>query len=301
MRTVRKRLRSSLKQLQLAESGVHSRNLRSVYYDTEDHRLHEAGIALRMRRDGRLWIQTVKSDVTLNGGLMRTREVEQHAPGGRLDLSLIPDLALRLQIEETVGDGELAPVCETQMKRSASTLTMENGSKVELAIDTGEIVAGEVSAPFREAELELKEGDVDSLYDLTSRLFPEGGLHLSTLPKSARGYILAETGTIETEVAPRNAYGVPLTSEMTSEIAARDVLRECFEQISANVDVVLDTTVPEGPHQLRIGLRRLRSAFGIFRPIIGHPELQRLNEEAKFIGSEVGALRDLDGRDHRHH
>ena len=53
-------------------------------------------------------------------------------------------------------------------------------------------------------------------------------------------------------------------------------------------------TMPEGPHQLRIGLRRLRSAFSVFSPVLQSPEMTRLNGEARWLGQEVGRLRDLD-------
>lgn len=289
-----RRIKSRLKGLNLNETAPRTRTLRSVYYDTPDHRLKKAGIALRLRRDGRRWTQTVKANASINGGLMRTQEIDNAAPGGRLDLTRIPVPSVRAEVEETIGTGELAPVCETQMKRIGSVLTLDSGARVELALDSGEIIAGELKEPFREAELELVEGDVDALFDLVGQMMPDGGLHLSTMSKSARGYMLAATGKVQHDPLPRNALGVPLNRDMTSEIAARDILRECFEQITANIDVVLETDAPEGPHQLRIGLRRLRSAFGLFKPIIGHPEMTRLGEEAKFVGAEVGALRDLD-------
>ncbi len=289
-----RRLKDRVKTLHLTETDARNRTLRTVYYDTADHVLRKSGTALRLRKDGRTWTQTVKANATINGGLMRTREVDNAAPGGHLDLTRIPDPVLRATLIETIAAAELAPICETRMKRASSVLTLGSGSRVELSIDVGEIAAGDLAEPFREAELELIEGDVDSLYDLTAQLFPEGGLHLSGMSKSARGYMLSDTGKVQTDPAPRNASPVPLFATMTSEIAARDILRECFEQISANIDVVLNTEAPEGPHQLRIGLRRLRAAFGIFKPIIGHPEMLRLNEQAKAIGAEVGALRDLD-------
>ncbi|WP_116133859.1 CYTH and CHAD domain-containing protein [Tropicimonas sp. IMCC34043] len=289
-----RRLKTRLKSLGLAAGTTQTRTLRSVYFDTPDYRLRQAGTALRLRRDGRRWLQTIKSNATLSGGLQRSDEVETPAPGGRIDLTRIPEPALRAEIEAAVNGCELLPVCETVMKRAASMLTLPGGARVELSIDIGEIIAGDQKRPFREAELELIEGEVDALYNLTGQLFPDGGLHLSTLSKSARGFMLAETGQVEADPLPRNARDVPLSPAMTSEIAARDVLRECFDQIATNVDLVCATDAPEGPHQLRIGLRRLRSAFWIFRPIIGHPELTRLNDEARHLGAEVGALRDLD-------
>ncbi|MFV0361160.1 CHAD domain-containing protein [Tropicimonas sp.] len=290
MRQVRERLR----QPGLDTTPPGTRNLHSVYYDTADHRLGKAGTALRLRRDGRRWTQTVKAGTTINGGLMRTHEVDNPAPGGRLDLAAIAEPALAGEICRLVGDAELAPVCETRMHRTVTILTAPGGARVELALDEGEIIAGELSQPFREAELELKQGHINALFDLIGLLMPEGGLRLSTLSKSARGYLLAETGDIRTAPLPRSAQPVPLDPAMTSEIAARDILRECFAQITANIDVVLATDMPEGPHQIRVGLRRLRAAFGLFRPIVGNREMQRLGTEARALGASVGALRDLD-------
>ena len=54
----------------------------------------------------------------------------------------------------------------------------------------------------------------------------------------------------------------------------------------------LDDT--EGPHQLRVGLRRLRSAFLVYKSALESPEMARLSGEAKWLGQEVGGLRDLD-------
>lgn len=95
-------------------------------------------------------------------------------------------------------------------------------------------------------------------------------------------------------LAPRNAKDVKLCANQTAERAARDILRECQAQIAANISVVLQTDDPEGPHQLRIGLRRLRSVFSVFRPVLRCPEIRRLSDEARWLGQEVGTLRDLD-------
>lgn len=119
-------------------------------------------------------------------------------------------------------------------------------------------------------------------------------MSFSRLSKAARGYMLAAEGRIDAPLVPRNANTVALEPSQTTEEAARAVLRECFDQIATNINVVRATGDPEGPHQLRVGLRRLRSAFSIFRGALACPELDRLAAEARWLGQRVGQLRDAD-------
>jgi inorganic triphosphatase YgiF len=112
---------------------------------------------------------------------------------------------------------------------------------------------------------------------------------------AARGYLLAREGhNIDLPLAPRNAEDVVLDANQTAEQAARDVLRECLDQIATNIAVIQQLEVADGPHQLRIGLRRLRSLFSVFSPVLECPEMCRLSAEARWLGQEVGRLRDLD-------
>lgn len=80
----------------------------------------------------------------------------------------------------------------------------------------------------------------------------------------------------------------------TSEQGAAVCLAACRDAIEAGLSTTLGSDDPEGPHQFRVGLRRLRVALALFRPAIGGPAADRLSEEAKWLGREVGLTRDLD-------
>jgi triphosphatase len=58
--------------------------------------------------------------------------------------------------------------------------------------------------------------------------------------------------------------------------------------------VVVGTEASEGPHQLRIGMRRLRTAFAVFGESLGKDRLAPLSDVARDLGQAVGRLRDLD-------
>ena len=276
-----------------AENKPRRRTLRSIYFDTSKSTLREAGISLRVRREGRRWIQTVKCGRDLSGGLSRVREVEGPVPGGAISIDKITDDGVRNDVLKLLDGAGLHPVCEVVVRRSSGTLHIGKGTRAELAVDLGEVRAGGRSAALREAEIELIEGNPGDLYDAAQALAPDGGLRLSRLSKAERGFLLATEGRIEPPLQPRHARTIALDKTQTVEQAARDMLRECLDQIATNIEVVRELDDPEGPHQLRVGLRRVRSVLALHGEVFQGPGLKHLNDEARWLGREVGYLRDL--------
>lgn len=269
--------------------------LHARYFDTPDAALGSARIALRLRREGRNWVQTVKAGREAIAGLMRVSEVSCPAPGGRLVLDAIPDEALREAVLTAAGGGALEVRFETRMRREVHLLSSPLGGIVEVALDRGDIVAGEATAPLIEAELELKSGDPRDLYAVAEALFPTGPLRFSRRSKAARGAALAR-GEAAVAALPPIVHAAPVALDpgQSVESAARDVLRACLDQIAANIAATAADDAPEGPHQLRVGLRRLRTALLLFRPAIDGPAAQSIGAEAQDLAAAVGALRDLD-------
>ncbi|MEO1457273.1 MAG: CYTH and CHAD domain-containing protein [Pseudomonadota bacterium] len=288
-----------------------TRRLLTVYLDTAEGGLAAAGIALRLRREGRGWTQTVKAGRSMRAGLSETTEVNVAVPGGRVDLAAIPDPALRAAVEKAAGGLPLAPVYETDMRRTLWEVTepqpgMGQGeaqpicacdqtvARIEVALDRGDIHAGPASEGLIEVELELLAGPPATLFALARRLFPEGGLRFSAMNKAERGRRLAAGEPTREHRAPRNARPVPIAADASAEAAGREILAECFAQIADNAAVVIESDDPEGPHQLRVGLRRLRSALELTEPAFSGLAHAMLAAEARWLGQEVGRLRDLD-------
>ncbi len=281
----------------LAADGEKPKNqtLRAVYYDTVDRRLARAGLALRVRREGRRWVQTVKASTGITGGLSRSAECEAPAPGGRLDLDLIGEAALRAAVDEALSGAPLSPAFETDFKRATLLLAGPHGGVVELALDAGAIRAGGRDAAMEEAEFELKSGDARDLFAVAKTLFDAGPVRFSRRNKAARGFALADGRAAVLDPPPViHAPPARLSRGMTTEAAARDVLRACFDQIAANVAAAALGDDPEAAHQLRVGLRRFRTAASLFRDALAAPALEALSAEAKALAAAAGAARDLD-------
>jgi triphosphatase len=74
----------------------------------------------------------------------------------------------------------------------------------------------------------------------------------------------------------------------------RAILRDCVSHILANQAVAQIETETGGVHQMRVGVRRLRSAMGIFDKFIASPESEWIVGELKWLASELGHARDWD-------
>jgi triphosphatase len=288
------RLRQLLAQLPGREGAVRSRSLVSIYCDTSAQDLARGGIALRLRRDGRRWVQSVKkASREASRGLFAATEIERPAPGGRLRLDGEDPSGIYGEIRARVNGADLAAVFETRVKRTTARLRGERGV-VEVALDRGELIAGALSAPIREAELELVEGEVGAIFDVARRLFPDGVIRFSSEPKSSRGLRLATSGRADQDPQPRKAGTPDFSAEATVEAAARDALRDCLAQVADNIVLMTVSDASAGPHQLRIGLRRLRTVIAAFKRMLGPKALAPVAQEARRLGRVVGGLRDLD-------
>lgn len=267
-----------------------TKQLTSIYFDTADLRLHKARIAARVRKSGQRWIQTVKLGKPLSGGLSSPIEIETDVSGPQFQLDQVADDDIRRQIADCTGGAGLVPCFETVMQRTQLDLTREDGTVIEAALDIGEIVAGDKRLPLCELELELKSGGIAPLYEAALALTGANAFRFSPMSKAERGYRLF----LGQDEAPCNAGSIDLDATMRVEDAYQHILRSCIDQISAARMVCLTSADNEGPHQLRIGFRRLRTAFKLFRPVLDPRRTGTLDQQASRYAAAAGALRDLD-------
>lgn len=277
-----------------SDVGAESRHLRTIYLDTPDGALGKAGIALRLRFDGQGWCQTVKARQSMAGGLSEAAESDLPLAGPEPDLEAIPDVALKRRVLSHLGGMQPEPVFETDVLRTTRVLTLPQFGTVELAIDGGEIRANGRTQRIDEVEIELLSGQANAVFDAARRLFPDGGVQPSLLSKAEKGSRLAQGGGANAPQKPRKARVAALKPSLTTEQGARAIFSECLAQVTANLAVVSASDDPEGPHQLRVGLRRLRSAALVFGPALGGDRLRHIVKEAKWLSNEAGRVRDLD-------
>jgi inorganic triphosphatase YgiF len=264
-------------------------HLRSVYFDTADLDLARAGMSLRLRSGGPQQIQTLKWGERESGGLYQRGELETAVDGERPDLHALPDEALRERVQALISDRELVPVFETDMRRTHREMR-EGADAWDVDLDEGEIRAGAKRERLCELELELREGDRARLYEMALELAQSFELWPGTRSKAERGYALRSGERDE----PVKAEAIETPPDATLDAALRLIARSCLAQIASNAEGAWEGREPESLHQMRVGVRRMRSFFAVFRPVLPDEPSDLLEDHLRWLARELGSVRDLD-------
>lgn len=276
----------------LLDAPARVQRLTARYFDTPDLHLMRHGAGLRVRKVDGVWIQTMKAGGSVQSGLHRRNEWE-----GPVDRCW-PRLS---RLRKLIGDQEewlalldlpdlkdrLEPLFVVDVERRLWEIETA-GNRIEVALDVGHIERKAHKVPVNELELELKEGDPAGLYAFALQLLEDMPLRISNINKAQRGYMLVR----ETGHAPYRAQALALDTGVTLADAMPAILGNCLEHIQHNEVAVVEGQDPETLHQMRVGVRRLRSALKLFETSAPCPPA--LLEDVDWLGKELGAARDWD-------
>ena len=257
--------------------------VRSIYYDTPERDLQRSRMALRLRRHGARWLQTLKCEISPAA----RHEWEFPIARRALDLERFPRDEIIAAAGIDLSQLKFEPVFETRFARRTAEVHLDDAA-LELALDRGQVVAGGRREPIRELELELKSGPPWTLLRYADSLIEPFGLALAFESKAERGYRLAEGR----ELAPPRKWQRPDLADCSPGEALATLAAAALEQACRNAPGVLRSDDPEYLHQLRVGLRRLRTTLSAFKALA--PAAEALKEELRALTPVLGAARDWD-------
>lgn len=245
---------------------VERRSLTAMYLDTPDRRLARAGLSWRVRREGRRWVQALK---TGSANALERFEHEVIRPDARHDAALHAGTPagerLIALLREAAAQGlEPEQRYRTEVRRTARRVRTR-GAVVEVALDEGRLVAAGASQRILEIEFELVTGSVAAMLALAQRWRQRFGLIIDPRSKSERGDRLAEGSACP---PLRKACQPSYAEDADAAEAFGSVLDECLAQITCNAIGLVEGDPAlrvDHVHQLRVGIRRLRSALRSFR------------------------------------
>ncbi len=280
--------------LAVKRGPARTRKVVTLYLDTDGAMLAEAGIALRLRRDDRRWLQSIKGAAGISAGGMSTRpEFEWPVRGPKPDPLRFAATPYRRVLGRAERKG-LAPRFATEIARTTIPLAFADSTMAHLAIDRGIVRTADgglpVQAPICEIELELEAGDPLRLFELAQALAADVPFAFEPASKAARGSALRAPVV----AAPVRASDPELSAAMPAGAAFATIILACVAQIEGNARGLLASDDPEWIHQMRIGVRRLRACLSLARNAFAAARVEPLRAELRWLAQALGAARDLD-------
>jgi CHAD domain-containing protein len=266
---------------ELRVSPEEVRRTTAVYYDTRDLRLTRWDCGLRHRTSD-AW--TLKLPAAEEGPALVRREFLFAGPPERQ-----PEAALDLVLAMTRGE-PLEEIARLRtVRRRVNVLDASGRLLAEVTNDHVAVLDGRrVALRFREVEVEFAGGCPPGVVEeLVARLRRAGSGPAHRVAKHLRALGL-ESGVVPEVSIP----------EVASDAPAEQVVRRCIATsvvalVRHDPGVRVDEDI-EDVHQMRIAVRRLRSHLRTFRPLLDEDWARSLQEDLRWLGSELGRVRDAD-------
>lgn len=272
----------------LAAATMSKLQLLNAYYDTPELALFKERVAVRQRRKGWQWLLTVKAADESSGGLAQRREWEVPCEAGRFVFDHIDDKALRLKLESLAP--RLEPIFRTDFTRQVWVVEPDAETRIEVALDRGEIQSRQNHEAIGELELELLAGEPVALYRLAMQLAEHVHLHPEPASKAERGYRLF----LATPPHPRKAAAPHFDGKQLPCAAFRSIALDCLTHLQGNEAGAIAGEDPEFVHQARIAIRRLRAALKMFAPVLPKGFAAAWNPAWRDTANALGGARNWD-------
>ncbi len=281
-----------------AEAGA-SRVRRRTWLDTFDWRLYRAGLMLEFeqaRRGGRLLLSRV-------GGTPQAEQPVTGWPPRRPALDLPPG-PVRDRIMVLIRPRALLPIVRAASTVSVTRLLNADGKTVArlvaehitvTAVAAGPTAAGPTAAGTT-AELPLR------LAVTEVRGYPGQARRASTLLAGVPGVASASHGVFTAALTALGRHPADYTSgvdaevtaSMPASVAVARLLLRLLDTLEQNVDGVLRDVDTEFLHDLRVAVRRSRSAIKLLGEVLPEDLARHYAAEFKWLGDLTTPTRDLD-------
>jgi triphosphatase len=259
----------------------------SVYFDTPKSKLRRNGWVLRVRQVGDRFVQTIKRSGPSPIPVDR-EEWEAEVGGLEPDLKAIAKTPLGDLVKPRQFN-QLSAVCRCDVDRATRMIANGKGT-FELTYDEGLVEAKEACEPIHELELELKEGDLPALLASARKIVRQAPVKIGVLTKSERGFALAD----ERRNQSAKATPVILGASMSVAQGFSTVAAGCLKHFRMNEPLLIAERDAEALHQLRVSIRRLRSALWLFRPALRDTRQVEFQDQLRRFTRELGAARNID-------
>jgi CHAD domain-containing protein len=266
---------------------IPAQELRATYYDTVDRRLARWGITLRHRSgegDEPAWTLKLPKPTAAVSGVMPASRAEMVVAGAPDD---IPEMLVDL-VTAHVRSHPLSAAAVLATRREGWRLLAGDGQPLaEITSDEVTVLDGEdIRSRFSELELEARQATLDDLAAVTDRLLAAGAVGAEPIPKAVRALGPTATGppdVVVPDFGPDDPAGWAVRAALADGLL-RILRHDPGTRLGSAEDL----------HQLRVGVRRLRSDLRTLRPLLGPDWAPGLDTDLRSLAGRLGTVRDLD-------
>ncbi len=238
-----------------------TRKLVSIYYDTPDLALLDAGLNLRVRSMSGGWFQAIKSTGQSVGGLHQRLEWEDLLTKNEPDFNKITEPHLANIFADLSLRDALKPVFIVDVVRTDWLLKYADGSIIEVSVDIGDLKSSTEKAcehicPIQELEIELKQGNTYHLFELALALQQDIPMSIENGSKAQMGYQhLRPQPLIKTHAQAMNIkrYKEPPTT--------KQIMQEALTSIQDNQEILKKVNHTPAIYHMKLANSRLSSAL----------------------------------------
>lgn len=291
----------------ISKGADRRQRLQAGYLDTDLFHLANAGIALRVRKEGRQWVQTLKAGSAAGFERLEHNVILKHVGPSmpHWDITVHQGHPAYEQLLKTLQKYKLDPSAlrlryQTDIWRRSIQIKAR-GAVLEYALDQGVIkaehkVGEEQATEVCELEIELISGDKQAVVTHAKTMVRRFGAYIDTRSKSQRGFCMSVG--IDAN-PPTRASAVVMKDDRDCKIAST-LIHSCLQQILPNASEINASIMQfdEYVHQLRVGLRRLKTAMkslALIQVYLSEAELKELEK----VFNELGLYRDLNFLDEK--
>ena len=275
--------------LQDGWEGPQESQLTATYFDGPDWPLANSNVYLWVEREGRSYRQHLEAAVSRVGIATVLKVWQSPITTSYPTLTALADQGLP-ELLGGLSANTLKPFCHKKLKRMTHQMRLENRGNITAVIEFGELIVGSTKAPVGELNLKLESSPSDLPFELCLRIGQQVPLRISgdNSAKTALALLPGQTPR------SRKAQSLNLSRDATVDGALSHTIQECLNHISANEACLLESEDPEAVHQMRVAVRRFRSALRVYRPLLPPDQYAWLNGELRRFAEQLGSARDWD-------
>ncbi len=257
-----------------------SRSLQNAYYDTPSRELRALDIGYRTRCADNKCEQTIKLAGEVVGGLHQRPEFNLPIESNRPDLMAFDPSIWPHGMQANVIAENIHPIFSTNFIRRTWLIETQNGAKIEVVLDKGEIAAAGKVEVISELEIELVEGSRNELFALADKLVSQNCIRLGLYSKAARGYRLAD----DTPLQPSKSIGfVKLKGQVTQEQALIEAMGFGIRFVQKHEQCYFNKPSLKTLKRVTDGISLIRHNFWLFDDIVSKESTEHLRNELKWL------------------